>query len=301
MIDTEIDLSKGFLNMKRVLMLFIALLIVSSVSVGVSSAQSEELSPITFTLYRDEESLTFYFSGADEIPFHNIRIDVFLPNGDVNEIYLQDYATFETLLIRRALQAPTCLRLELRDSNIPFPDNCRRLSSQQRRVEDNIGRSGIFWYEDEINEYFALELYQEDVFIGDCAADLVEDEVCEVTFVPSAMPEYVPPTPRPTATEPTIGSAPPRATSAPTLVTSSHPCPATISSSYGTAIQDLRPPNNASASAGGRLIIRAGTEVRVLAPATIGVTPLFRISDVSGRELGWISTIYVVLSPTCPE
>ena len=296
MIDTEIDLSKGFLNMKRVLMLFIALLIVSSVSVGVSSAQSEELSPITFTLYRDEESLTFYFSGADEIPFHNIRIDVFLPNGDVNEIYLQDYATFETLLIRRALQAPTCLRLELRDSDVPFPDDCRVLSSAQRRVEDNIGRSGIFWYEDEINEYFALELYQEDVFIGECAADLVEDEVCEVTFVPSAMPEYVPPTPRPTAT-----AAPQAATtSAPTLVTSSYPCPATISSSYGTAIQDLRPPNNASASAGGRLIIRAGTEVRVLAPATTGLTPLFRISDVSGRELGWISTIYVVLSTACP-
>jgi len=111
----------------------------------------------------------------------------------------------------------------------------------------------------------------------------------------TAMPTYVPPTPRPTAT-----AAPQAATSAPTLVTSSYPCPATISSSYGTGIQDLRPPNNASASAGGRLIIRAGTEVRVLAPATTGVTALFRISDANGRELGWISTIYVVLSPTCP-
>jgi len=195
MTDTEIDLSKGFLNMRRVFIFFVALLILTSMSVGVSSAQCEEPSPITFTLYRDEESLTFYFSGADEIPFHNIRIDVFLPNGDVNEIYLQDYATFETLLIRRALQAPTCLRLELHDSNIPFPDNCRRLSSQQRRVEDNIGQSGIFWYDEEINEYFALELYQEDVFIGDCAADLVEDEVCEVTFTPQPMPTLTTPTP----------------------------------------------------------------------------------------------------------
>jgi len=287
--------------MKRLTILTLMVLAFTILSVTLALAQDDAQPEVTFTLYRDEESLTFYFSGADEIPFHNIRIDVFLPNGDVNEIYLQDYATFETLLIRRALQAPTCLRLELRDSDVPFPDDCRVLSSQQRRVEDNIGRSGIFWYDLEINEYYALELYQEDVFIGDCAADLVEDEVCEVTFVPSAMPEYVPPTPRPTATtEPIIGSAPPRATSAPTLVTSSYPCPATISSSYGTAIQDLRPPNNASASAGGRLIIRAGTEVRVLAPATTGVTPLFRISDASGRELGWISTIYVVLSPTCP-
>ena len=282
--------------MKRLTILTLMLLALTSLSASLALAQDDAQPEVTFTLYRDEDSLTFYFSGADEIPFHNIRIDVFLLNGTVDEIYLQDYATFETLLIRRALQAPTCLRLELRDSNIPFPDNCRRLSSQQRRVEDNIGRSGIFWYEDEINEYFALELYQEDVFIGDCAADLVEDEVCEVTFVPSAMPEYVPPTPRPTAT-----AAPQAATtSAPTLVTSSYPCPATISSSYGTAIQDLRPPNNASASAGGRLIIRAGTEVRVLAPATTGVTALFRISDANGRELGWISTIYVVLSPTCP-
>jgi len=287
--------------MKRLTILTLMLFAFTSLSVTLALAQDDAQPEVTFTLYRDEESLTFYFSGADEIPFHSIRIDVFLPNGDVEEIYLQDYATFKTLLIRRALQAPTCLRLELRDSDEPYPDDCKVLSSSQRRVEDNIGRSGVFWYDREINEYFALELYQEDVFIGDCAADLVEDEVCEVTFVPSVMPEYVPPTPRPTATAAPVGSAPQTATSAPTLVTSSYPCPATISSSYGTAIQDLRPPNNASASAGGRLIIRAGTEVRVLAPATTGVTLLFRISDVSGRELGWISTIYVVLSPTCPS
>ena len=289
MIDTEIDLSKGFLNMKRVLMLFIALLIVSSVSVGVSSAQSEELSPITFTLYRDEESLTFYFSGADEIPFHNIRIDVFLPNGDVNEIYLQDYATFETLLIRRALQAPTCLRLELRDSDVPFPDDCRVLSSAQRRVEDNIGRSGIFWYEDEINEYYALELYQEDVFIGDCAADLVEDEVCEVTFVPSAMPEYVPPTPRPTATNVSAATTP---TAAPS--SGIYPCEGTIIASTVSSL----------------VVVRALP--RTTAPLVTPIQPNIRITILDGQggdwyrisygtaNNGWIPQEYVIADSTCP-
>ena len=278
--------------MKRLTILTLMVLAFTILSVTLALAQDDAQPEVTFTLYRDEESLTFYFSGVGEISFHTIRIDVFLPNGTVDEIYLQNYATFETLLIRRALQAPTCLRLELRDTDVPFPDDCRVLSSQQRRVEDNIGRSGIFWYEDEINEYFALELYQEDVFIGDCAADLVEDEVCEVTFVPSAMPEYVPPTPRPTATVQ-------MATPVPMVSSRSYPCEAIVYSTSGSTRLNVvrRSPNPAFPVIAS---IVTGDLISVQDTSSSQGNVWYLINDTNGRNIGWVESVYLRLSGNCP-
>ena len=197
MIDTEIDLSKGFLNMKRVLMLFIALLIVSSVSVGVSSAQSEELSPITFTLYRDEESLTMVFLGAGEVPFHSIRIEAEEADERRTEIYLeQRYATFRTLNLL-PLDRPTCLRIEWQEAGLPFPNDCLELSRDQRRVENNVAPTGIFWYENDVRVFLPLIIFQGETQIGFCdgGGESVKYQVCELTFTPQPMPTLTTPTP----------------------------------------------------------------------------------------------------------
>jgi Bacterial SH3 domain len=277
--------------MKRLFLHLFCAIVLTFVVVSAVSAQSDTLSDVTFTLYRDEESLTFYFSGAGEIPFHNIRIDVYLPNEEVVEFALQDYPTFETLLIRRPLQAPTCLRLELRDSDVPYPLECQRLTSQQRRVEDNIGRAGIFWYDDEINVYYLIEIFQNDVFIGDCPPDLVEDEVCEVTFTPQPMPEYIPPTPRPTATP-----APAQPTVVPTVSTRAYPCTAQVDPNSPSSILNVvrQSPNSTTVIAS----VRRGDQVTVI-ERSAGANVFYRIQS-GGRTIGWIAAQYLALSATCP-
>lgn len=192
----NISVERKFQKLKkrtRLILITALLFFVGAVQLLSAQNTSEE---VEFTVLRDRDSLTFIFTGNVEVPFHDIRIDVFLRNGDVDEIYLQEY--FD-MLDRYPLQVPVCLRIqwEYFNRNLPLACDEPLITGEQRDIF-SITEFDIFWMNRQTGRYFSLEFYQGESRIGVCRDDQVGAEGCKVTFVPLPLPTFA--TPTPTAT-----------------------------------------------------------------------------------------------------
>lgn len=158
------------------LLLILFLLLNATITFAQSSGE------VVFSVLRDSESLTIIFTGAGEVSFDEIRIDTFYPNGNVEDFYLGDYSTF-SVLARRSLEIPACLRFQLQGSQAALPSTCLALSDNQLYIQ-SLSSADLFWVNRVTNGYYLLEFYQGDRNIGGCRSDQVESRDCRVSFTP---------------------------------------------------------------------------------------------------------------------